>query len=67
MSIEDFNSKIIQKLPIKTEQNDTIQTNINWSLLERLRAYWLINGPNTDQQCREHFKRVRIQSSVYPT
>lgn len=67
MSIEDFNKRIIQKLPIKTEQNETIQIKINWSLLERLRAYWLINGPNTDQQCREHFKRVRIQSTVHPT
>lgn len=67
MSIEDFNRKIITKQPIKTEQNDTIKTNINWSLIERLKAYWLINGPNTDQQCREHLKRVRIQSTVHPT
>lgn len=67
MSIEDFNKRIIQKLPIKTEQNETIQIQINWSLLERLRAYWLINGPNTDKQCADHLKRIRIQSSVYPT
>ena len=67
MSIEEFNSRIIQKLPIKTEQNDTIQTNVNWSLIERLRAYWLINGPNTDKQCADHLKRVRIQSTVHPT
>jgi hypothetical protein len=66
MSIEEFNSKIIQKLPIKTEQNDTIQTNVNWSLIERLRAYWLIHGPNTNEQCREHFSRVKIQSTVQP-
>ena len=66
MSIEEFNSKIIQKLPIKTEQNDTIANNVNWSLIERLRAYWLINGPNTNEQCREHLKRIRIQSSVWP-
>jgi len=67
MSIEDFNKKIITKQPIKTEQNDTIKTNINWSLIERLKAYWLINGPNTDQQCKDHLKRVRIQSTVNPT
>ena len=66
MSIEDFNRKIIHKLPIKTEQNDTIQTNINWSLIERLRHYWLINGPNSDDQCRKHFKRIKIQSTVWP-
>ncbi len=66
MSIEEFNSRIIQKQPIKTEQNDTIATNINWSLIERLRAYWLINGPNTNEQCREHLKRIKIQSSIYP-
>ncbi len=66
MSIEEFNSRIIQKLPIKTEQNDTIATNVNWSLIERLRAYWLIHGPNTNEQCREHLKRIKIQSSIYP-
>lgn len=66
MSIEDFNRKIIHKLPIKTEQNDTIQTNINWSLIERLRHYWLIHGPNSDDQCRNHLKRIRIQSTVQP-
>lgn len=64
--IEDFNRRIISKQPIKTEQNDTIHFNINWNLLERLRNYWLVNGPNSDDQCRQHFKRIRIQSTVWP-
>lgn len=59
--IEDFNRIITANGRVRIDRNETIRGGVNYSLLDRLREYYKINGYPSSDDYKRHMERLKVR------
>jgi hypothetical protein len=59
--IEDFNRIITANGRVKIDRNETIRGGVNYSLVDRLREYYKINGYPSGDDYKRHMASIKVR------
>ena len=58
--IEQYNKQIIAGMTVRLYRNESIRGHINYSIIERLREHYEMNGFPTDEDYKRHIAKIKI-------
>ena len=59
--IEEFNRIITANGRVRIDRNETIRGGVNYSLLDRLREYYKINGYPSPMDYKRHISGLKVK------
>jgi hypothetical protein len=59
--IEDFNRIITANGRVKIDRNETIRGGVNYSLVDRLREYYKVNGYPSLTDYKRHVASIKVR------
>ena len=62
--IEEFNRIITANGRVRIDRNETIRGGVNYSLLDRLREYYKVNGYPSKMDYKRHMAGLKVRFMV---